>query len=187
MLISSIGAQYILDEVENQSSSIKISNGELSQTVKDRIIKEVRLCFRSEFFNRLDDIVFFQPLNINQLSSIVNLQLKSLGCLKEKDIEINLTDEAIQSILKKSYNPVYGVDPLKRYVEEYLKEELFKLLIQTRFPSPSLVTIDTGINNQYLLRIQHLQRTTSNSPKKPGYVRHSTHEEPMINVDDDDD
>ncbi|CAF1212010.1 unnamed protein product [Rotaria sordida] len=163
VLTSNIGAQYILDEVENQSSSIKISNGELSQTV--------RLCFRSEFFNRLDDIVFFQPLNINQLSSIVNLQLKSLECLKEKDIEINLTDEAIQSILKKSYNPVYGVDPLKRYVEEHLKEELFKLLIQTRFPSPSLVIIDTGINNQYLFRIQHLQRTTSNSTKKPGYVR----------------
>ncbi|CAF3140403.1 unnamed protein product [Rotaria sp. Silwood2] len=186
VLTSNIGAQYILEEVENQSSSIKISNGELSQTIKNPIMKEVRLCFQSEFFNRLDDIVFFQPLNINQLSSIVHLQLKSLECLKEKDIEINLTDKAIQSILKKSYNPVYGVDPLKRYVEEYLKEELSKLLIQTRFASPSLVTIDTDINNRYLFRIQHLQRTTSNSPKKLGYVRHSTHEEPMINVDDDD-
>jgi ATP-dependent Clp protease ATP-binding subunit ClpA len=56
--------------------------------------------------NRLDDIAFFQTLNANQLSSIVTLQLTSLEeRLKEHDIEITLTDKAIQSTLKKSYNP----------------------------------------------------------------------------------
>jgi hypothetical protein len=70
------------------------------------LFKKVRLHFRPEFLNRLDDIVFFQPLNINQLSSIVHLQLKSLEeRLKEQDITISLTDKAIQSTLKKSYNP----------------------------------------------------------------------------------
>jgi len=54
----------------------------------------------------LDDIVFFQPLNVNQLSSIIHLQLQSLEeRLKEQDITISLTDKAIQSTLKKSYNP----------------------------------------------------------------------------------
>jgi ATP-dependent Clp protease ATP-binding subunit ClpB len=69
-------------------------------------ILKVRLNFRPEFLNRLDDIVFFQPLNMNQLSSIVHLQLRSLEeRLKEQEITISLTDKAIQSTLKKSYNP----------------------------------------------------------------------------------
>jgi ATP-dependent Clp protease ATP-binding subunit ClpA len=69
-------------------------------------ISKVRLNFRPEFLNRLDDIVFFQPLNMNQLSSIVHLQLRSLEeRLKEQEITISLTDKAIQSTLKKSYNP----------------------------------------------------------------------------------
>ena len=84
----------------------KTSDGKLSQAIKDRVMKEVRLHFRPEFLNRLDDIVFFQPLNVSQLSSIVHLQLKSLEeRLKEQDIAISLTDKAIQSTLKKSYNP----------------------------------------------------------------------------------
>ncbi len=58
----------------------------------------------SNFFNCLDDIVSFQPLNINQLSSIVHLQLSSLEeRMKEKEITVSLTDKAIQSILKASY------------------------------------------------------------------------------------
>ncbi|CAF1666421.1 unnamed protein product, partial [Adineta ricciae] len=103
VLTSNIGAQYILEDVEHPT---KTSDGKLSQAIKDRVMKEVRLHFRPEFLNRLDDIVFFQPLNVNQLSSIVHLQLKSLEeRLKEQDIAISLTDKAIQSTLKKSYNP----------------------------------------------------------------------------------
>lgn len=104
VLTSNIGAQYILEEVEHPTTSS--FGGKLSQTIKDRVMKEVRLHFRPEFLNRLDDIVFFQPLNVTQLSSIVHLQLRSLEeRLKEQDIAITLTDKAIQSTLKKSYNP----------------------------------------------------------------------------------
>ena len=106
VLTSNIGAQYILEEVENPSSTTKSTDGKLSQAIKDRVMKEVRVHFRPEFLNRLDDIVFFQPLNINQLSSIVHLQLRSLEeRLKEQEITVSLTDKAIQSTLKKSYNP----------------------------------------------------------------------------------
>ncbi len=67
---------------------------------------QIHLHFRPEFLNRLNDIVFFQSLNITQLSAIVHLQLKTLEeRLKEQDITISLTDRAIQSTLKKSYNP----------------------------------------------------------------------------------
>lgn len=117
-----------MEEVENPSATGKKSDGKLSQAIKDRVMKEVwnflrciiqcfnyfylffilkvRLHFRPEFLNRLDDIVFFQPLNIKELSSIVHLQLQSLEeRLKEQDIKVNLTDKAVQSALKKSYNP----------------------------------------------------------------------------------
>jgi ATP-dependent Clp protease ATP-binding subunit ClpB len=189
VLTSNIGAQYILDEVENPSLKTKSNNGKLSQTIKDRVMKEVRLNFRPEFLNRLDDIVFFQPLNMNQLSSIVHLQLRSLEeRLKEQEITISLTDKAIQSTLKKSYNPVYGARPLKRYLEKHITTELSKLLIQMKLAPHCHVTIDTDANDQYQFQIQQLQRTTSNSPSKPAYNRRRTYEgldeEPML-VDND--
>ncbi|CAF0743131.1 unnamed protein product [Adineta steineri] len=189
VLTSNIGAQYILEEVENPSST-KNYDGTLSQAAKDRVMREVRAHFRPEFLNRLDDIVFFQPLNINQLSSIVHLQLKSLEeRLKDQDITINLTDKAIQSTLKKSYNPIYGARPLKRYLEKHITTELSKLLIQTQLAPHSHVTIDTDSNDQYHFSIQKLQRTNSNSPSKPAYSRRRTYEgldeQPMMDVDDD--
>jgi ATP-dependent Clp protease ATP-binding subunit ClpB len=138
----------------------------------------------------LDDIVFFQPLNINQLSSIVHLQLRSLEeRLKEQEITISLTDKAIQSTLKKSYNPgkihinslfrllsfyfliVYGARPLKRYLEKHITTELSKLLIQMKLAPHCHVTIDTDANDQYQFQIQQVQRTNSNSPTKPAYNR----------------
>jgi len=177
--------------LKNNHHQQKNTDGELSQSVKDLVMREVRLHFRPEFLNRLDDIAFFQTLNANQLSSIVTLQLTSLEeRLKEHDIEITLTDKAIQSTLKKSYNPIYGARPLKRYLEKHITTELSKLLIQTRLAPHSVVTIDTDANDQYQFHIQRLQRKPSSSPKKPGYVRRRTYEgldeEPMMDVDDDD-
>ncbi|CAF1252716.1 unnamed protein product [Rotaria sp. Silwood1] len=190
VLTSNIGAQYILEEVEQPSSTGKYSDGKLSQAIKDRVMKEVRLHFRPEFLNRLDDIVFFQPLNINQLSSIVHLQLKSLEeRLKEQEITISLTDKAIQSTLKKSYNPIYGARPLKRYLEKYITTEISKLIIQMKLSPHSHVTVDTDAHDQYQFSIQQLQRTSSNTPTKPTYHRRRTYEgldeEPMMDVDND--
>jgi len=181
VLTSNIGAQYILEEVDNHQSK-------LSQSIKDRVMKEVRLHFRPEFLNRLDDIVFFQPLTINQLSSVVHLQLRSLEArLKEQDITISLTDKAIQSTLKKSYNPIYGARPLKRYLEKYITTELSRLLIQMKIQPHCHVTIDTDANDQFTFQIQQLQRTNSNSPSKPAYSRRRTYEgldeEPMVTDD----
>ena len=181
VLTSNIGAQYILEEVDNHQ-------GKLSQSIKDRVMKEVRLHFRPEFLNRLDDIVFFQPLTINQLSSVVHLQLRSLEArLKEHDITISLTDKAIQSTLKKSYNPIYGARPLKRYLEKYITTELSRLLIQMKIQPHCHVTIDTDANDQFTFQIQQLQRTNSNSPSKPAYGRRRTYEgldeEPMVTDD----
>ena len=181
VLTSNIGAQYILEEVDNHQSK-------LSQSIKDRVMKEVRLHFRPEFLNRLDDIVFFQPLTINQLSSVVHLQLRSLEArLKEQDITISLTDKAIQSTLKKSYNPIYGARPLKRYLEKYITTELSRLLIQMKIQPHCHVTIDTDANDQFTFQIQQLQRTNSNSPSKPAYGRRRTYEgldeEPMVTDD----
>lgn len=192
VLTSNIGAEYILEEVENPSSQKTTSDGKLSQKIKDRVMKEVRVHFRPEFLNRLDDIVFFQPLSINELSSIVQLQLRSLEQrLKEQEITLSLTDKAIQSTLKKSYNPIYGARPLKRYLEKHITTELSKLLIQMKLAPHCHVTIDTDANDQFLFQIQQLQKQTSNSPTKPAYNRRRTYEgldeEPMIVDDGDDD
>jgi len=78
----------------------------LNHRIEVFYILKVRLHLPPEFLNRLDDIVFFQALNVSQLSSIVQLQLRSFEeRFKEQDITITLTDKAIQSTLKTPYNP----------------------------------------------------------------------------------
>ncbi|CAF4845450.1 unnamed protein product [Rotaria sp. Silwood1] len=164
ILSTSIDAQYKSKQVKNVIYSKKNSDEELSQAIKDHLMEKVRLHFRSEFLNRLDAIVFFQPLYFNELSSVIHLQLQSIGeRFKEQYITFALTDEAIQSILKRSYNPAYGVQSLKTYLEQHIINKLSTLLTRTEIPSHCHVTIDTGANDSYKFDIQQSLTTSSTS------------------------
>ncbi|CAF1153160.1 unnamed protein product [Rotaria sordida] len=160
---SNIGEQFILEENQSLSSTTENLNGKLSQTIKDHIMKEVRLQFRPEFLNCLNDIVFFQSLNINQYYSIIHLQIESLEeRLKEQNIKINLTDKVIQSILKKFYNSVYGIHSLKQYFKKNITTEVSKLLIEMKVVPHNHITIDIDINDQYQYQF-HIQELTNKS------------------------
>ncbi|CAF3940191.1 unnamed protein product [Rotaria sordida] len=155
ILSTSIDAQYKSKQVENVIYSKKNFDEKLSQAIKDHLMKEVRLYFQSEFLNRLDAIIFFQPLYFNQLSSVIHLQLQSIEeRFKENYITFGLTDEAIQSILKRSYNPAYGVQSLKSYLQQHIINELSTLLTRAENPSHCHVTIDTDANDSYKFDIQ---------------------------------
>ena len=99
--------------------------------MKGTMLEELKKAFRPEFFNRIDETIVFHPLEKEELKQIVSLMAKSLTKrLKEQDIELELTDAALEKIAEEGYDPQYGARPIRRalqkHVEDRLSEELLK-------------------------------------------------------------
>lgn len=99
---------------------------------KQNAVKEaLRMYFKPEFLNRLDDVVIFNPLGMEQITQIVDIMFQSLAKkAKEKGIEISLSDEAKEHIAKIGFDSVYGARPLKRALYEQVEDKLADLILR---------------------------------------------------------
>ena len=101
IMTSNIGSSYLIDNIR--------ADGSIDETVKNQVEDELKRNFRPEFINRIDDIVVFSPLTLAQIKSIIEIALKPLEeKLKEREIELILTDKAKDYIADKAYVPAYG-------------------------------------------------------------------------------
>ncbi len=114
ILTSNLGSQFILDGIDEDGQI----TGEARSSV-DRLLKQ---SFRPEFLNRLDEIVFYKPLTKTEIFGIINLQAVDLAKrLKDKQLSLEISDEAKQLIVDESYDPSFGARPLKRYMQRNLE------------------------------------------------------------------
>merc|ERR1712146_354590 len=117
-------------------------NGVVDEDTKEKVMSVVRRHFRPEFLNRLDDIVMFHPLNKKMLREIVSTQLGFIAKrLEDRNIDIHLSDEAIDFILREAYQPNFGARPVRRYLEKHVITEVSKLLISGVIDRDSIVEI----------------------------------------------
>ena len=122
ILTSNLGSSAILEGIGQ--------DGEISESAKEEVNRLLKTSFRPEFLNRLDEIVFFKPLEKEQIRSIVRLMAEGLiKRLEEKQLHLTLTDEAVDYIVEQGYNPVYGARPLKRYMQHTLETLLAKSIL----------------------------------------------------------
>ncbi|MDB5979213.1 MAG: protein disaggregation chaperone [Pseudomonas sp.] len=97
--------------------------------------------FRPEFVNRIDEVVVFEPLARNQIAGIANIQLNRLrGRLVERELKLELSDEALDKLIAVGYDPVYGARPLKRAIQRWIENPLAQLILSGRFPPGATVT-----------------------------------------------
>jgi len=137
IMTSNLGSEFMV--LEN------LSNGVLSQEVKNKVMMKVKKNFRPEFLNRLDDIVMFTPLTKNNLYPIARIQLQRItNRLSEKDIELILEDSGADYVISKAWDPVYGARPLKRYLEKNIGTELSKRLISGELQEHSTVRVSSA-------------------------------------------
>ena len=107
------------------------SNGTISEEAKENVNKILRQQFRPEFLNRLDEIVFYKPLEKKEIYKIVDLMLEDLQKrLRDKQLKIELSDKAKNHIVEEGYNPVYGARPLKRFMQSKLETLIAKIIIK---------------------------------------------------------
>ncbi|MBD5129608.1 MAG: ATP-dependent chaperone ClpB [Ruminococcaceae bacterium] len=114
ILTSNLGSQFILDGIGE--------DGQITEEARSNVDKLLKQSFRPEFLNRLDEIVFYKPLTKTEIFGIINLQSADLAKrLKDKQLSLEISDEAKQLIVDESYDPSFGARPLKRYMQRNLE------------------------------------------------------------------
>jgi ATP-dependent Clp protease ATP-binding subunit ClpB len=140
IMTSNIGSQYLLDDLRDG-----FSDGEIPEKTQDKVMSELRTSFRPEFINRIDEIVLFTPLSLAQVKEIVLLQIRQIRTrLEERNITIELTDDALSYISKESYVPSFGARPIKRFLQRHLETILGRGIISGDIADGSHVKFDVG-------------------------------------------
>lgn len=122
IMTSNIGSIHLLEGVD--------SSGVLNESSINKVSNELKIHFRPEFLNRVDDIVFFKPLIKEEIRKIVDIQFVQLADrLKDRRIVLELTDSAKDYIINNSYDPVYGARPIKRFMQKKLETFIGRALI----------------------------------------------------------
>jgi ATP-dependent Clp protease ATP-binding subunit ClpB len=125
---------------DGQGRTVDFKNAVLIMTSN---AQDVEGTFRPEFINRLDDIVEFHALDRAHIGQIVDLQVERLvGRVRERGIEVELTDEARALLGNLGYDPVYGARPLKRVIQKQLVDKLALGILENRFREGDTVRVD---------------------------------------------
>ncbi len=135
IMTSNVGSPYLLEGVNEQ--------GEIREEAKEQVMQALRSSFRPEFLNRVDDTVLFKPLTVDEIKRIIELLLDEIRSrLRERAIDLALTEAAKATIAREAYDPVYGVRPLKRYLQREIETRLGRKILAGEAPDHSRVDID---------------------------------------------
>lgn len=122
ILTSNIGAQDLLEGIE--------ADGSISEETLSSVMEQLRAGFRPEFLNRLDEIILFKPLTKDNIGGIIDLILADLNHrLSDRELTVELSDEARAYILENGYEPAYGARPLKRFIQKHVETLSAKLIL----------------------------------------------------------
>ncbi len=122
IMTSNIGSEYLLEGIDE--------NGQIKDEARQLATNDLHAHFRPEFINRLDEIIMFKPLTKDNISGIVNLLIDDLNKrLVDKELKIELSDDAKDFIVDNGYDPAFGARPLKRYVQKTVETLVAKLIL----------------------------------------------------------
>ena len=135
IMTSNIGSEYLLSGINAQ--------GEIDEAVRDRVMGDLSRHFRPEFLNRVDDVVLFKPLKADDIVRIIDLTVAAIQRrLNDRNIKLGVTDAAKRLIAEKSYTPVYGARPVKRYLQKVVETQVGRMLVSGSLIDGGLVKVD---------------------------------------------
>ncbi|MGN0366785.1 MAG: ATP-dependent chaperone ClpB [Suilimivivens sp.] len=135
IMTSNIGASYLLDGID--------SNGQISEEAEKMVMNDLRAHFRPEFLNRLDETILFKPLSKENIGGIIKLIIADLNKrLSDRELTVELSQEAESFIIDNAYDPVYGARPLKRYIQKYVETLSAKLILADEVEQGDTIWID---------------------------------------------
>ena len=129
IMTSNIGSEYLLNGVTKEN--------------EEKVENELKSRFKPEFLNRIDDIIFFNPLTKDIIGKIVLKFINNLETrLSKLQIQLTLTDKAIDAIVDQGFDPIYGARPIKRFIQKEIETPLSRKIIAGEIETNSKVTID---------------------------------------------
>ena len=135
IMTSNIGSDFILEGIED--------DGNISSQCEELVNNQLRAKFRPEFLNRLDEIIMFKPLLRGEIDRIIDLMLTNLNKrIEDREISIELTDEARRIIGERGYEPTFGARPLKRYLQKHVETLAAKLILADKVSAGDIIIID---------------------------------------------
>ncbi len=146
IMTSNVGAQLIKRKMSigftAQTDEAK-TEAQAYESMKEKVMAEVKKTFRPEFLNRLDEVIVFHELTGEQLRQIVDLMVKDLEKrLAERKLGLEITDAAKSWLAKAGFDPVYGARPLRRAVERYVENPLSTKVLRREFKDGDTVIVD---------------------------------------------
>ena len=136
IMTSNIGSSELIENMNQE--------GYIPEEVKEKVTGELKNYFRPEFLNRVDDIIVFSALTLDQIKKIIDLSFKSIEKrLADREMTLTMTDAAKELIAKESYDPQYGARPIKRYLQKHVENELASMIIRGDLVDGGSVTIDS--------------------------------------------
>ena len=147
IMTSNIGSQYMLEAIAAKDEASR-------RTAEEKVLAEVRLHFRPEFLNRLDEIIVFNSLGEEQLKQIVELQLGLLQKrLANQGLRISFTSEAVQYLMEAGYDPAYGARPLKRAIQREVENPLALEFLKGKLSTDGLIMVGVDPEHRKLVFI----------------------------------
>ncbi|CAK8162588.1 chaperone protein ClpB [Candidatus Xenohaliotis californiensis] len=147
----------IIIMTSNLGSELMFTANELNKELREAVMSVVKSVFRPEFLNRIDEIIIFNKLTKNDIVNVVNIQLEFLrNNLKNKSIELEISESALKWLADEGYSSTYGARPLKRIIQRHIVDKLALLILSTSFNKNAIVFVDRRNNDSSLdVRVQN--------------------------------
>ena len=141
IMTSNIGSQVLLENVKDA--------GEISDDTEKAVMDSLHAYFKPEILNRMDDIVLFKPLSVDDMSMIVDKILTQLNMrLLDQHISIEVTEEAKKWLGEEAYEPQFGARPLKRFVQRQIETPIARMMIKESLPEGTIIKVDLNDNKE---------------------------------------
>ena len=144
IMTSNLGSEYILDGIRD---------GALTDEARDLVDRLLKTHFRPEFLNRIDEIVYYKPLTRKEISAIVGLMVRDLNKrLADRQLKVTLTDAALDAVIDRGFDPVFGARPLKRYLQSKVETLIARRIIAADVAPGTELTVDLDENGEISVR-----------------------------------
>ena len=144
IMTSNIGSSYLLDGIAE--------DGTIEEGARKAVMNDLRMHFRPEFLNRLDETILFKPLSKDDIGNIIHLLVKDINArLADRELAIEITPNAEKYIVEEGYDPVYGARPLKRFVQKHVETLAAKLILADQVEANDVILIDLDESGERLI------------------------------------
>ncbi|MFI3212976.1 MAG: ATP-dependent chaperone ClpB [Eubacteriales bacterium] len=134
IMTSNIGANYLLEGIDE--------DGMIKKATEEMVMGELRNHFRPEFLNRLDETILFKPLTKADIGSIIHLFIDEINeRLQDRELSVELTDDASAFVVENGYDPLYGARPLKRFIQKHVETSAARLILSDGVEADDVILI----------------------------------------------